>query len=244
VAVTFTAAGVLAGNATTPSQNITSPAVAVGDYVLIAVIINKGRSAAISPPDGTWTEIVFGSTDCTTAADDHSYVVYWKRVTSDAGGTAYTFTKDIDDNVLFAGIISTWSGAVTSGDPLDGTAVGVTPTVGAADNVSFPAFDPTETDSHIIYVAIYGNDNTTFDAAMSSDTNPDCTKRFDVETSTGTDVSIALTSGDTTDGSSIASRTWASASTTDAGNTGIVFGIKPQATAATPRLLALLGVGL
>lgn len=243
MAVTFVGNGVLGVNATTPSQTITDASVAVGNYVLIAVVINKGLAAAIAPPDGTWSLLVLGSTDCTTAADDHSYAIYYKLVTSYSGGVGYTFTKDIDDNVTFGGIISTWAGADGT-NPIDDTAVGVTPTTSAADDVSFPAFDPTGTDSHIIYVAIYGNDLTTFAAAMSSDTNPDCTKRFDVETSTGTDVSIALTSGDTTDGSNIASRTWASSSTTDAGSTGIVFGLKTPVVATTPRLLALLGVGL
>jgi hypothetical protein len=64
---------------------------------------------------------------------------------------------------------------------------------------------------------------------MSGDTNPDCVRRFDLETGTGTDATIALTSGPTTDGSNIASRTWASAATTDSGNTGMVFGLKPAA---------------
>lgn len=59
---------------------------------------------------------------------------------------------------------------------------------------------------------------------MSNDTNPNCTKDCDVESSTGTDCSIAFTSG-TNDGSNIASRTWASVSSTDAGSTGVVFAL-------------------
>lgn len=239
MAVAFVGNGTLATNTTTASMNITDAAVSSGTYLLIATLIAKSN-VDLQPPDGTWTELIDGWTDCTAAADDHKFAVFYKTVSSYTGGVAYTFFKDIDDNVLWAGVISTWSGHDPV-SPLDDTAVGSTGTTAAAENVSFPAFDPTGVDSEIVFVAFYGNDLTTFAAAMSSDVNPDCTKRFDLETASGNDATIALTSGPTTDGSNIASRTWASGSTTDAGNTGVVFGIK---TPAAARLLALLGVGL
>lgn len=224
MAVTFVAAGTLAGNATVATQAIVAPACAADD-ILIAVLVNKSvTSNTISAPDGTWTQITQGIADCTLAADDHEYAVFWKRATG-SGGT-FTFTKATDDNNLFAGVIYAFRGCPTSGSPLDATAVGVSVNAAAADNVTFPAFDPTNTDSHIVFIAIYGNDLTTFASAMSSDTDPDCTLRDDQETSTGSDASIACISGDTTDGANIASRTWASSSTTDAGSTGIVFGLK------------------
>lgn len=228
MSVTFVAAGSLADNATVATQAIVAPACNEGD-ILVAILINKSAVAnVISAPDGTWASITSGLNDCTAAADDHGYALFWKRATGSGG--SFTFTKATDDNVTFGGVIHAWRGALTSGSPLDATAVGTTKTAGAADNVSFPAFDPTAVNAHIIYVAIYGNDATTFNAAMSADTNPDCTVRSDLESTTGTDYSIAVISGDTTDGSNIASRTWASASTTDAGSTGIVFGLVP----ATP----------
>lgn len=231
MAVTFVAAGALATDTTVGTVTITAPACNADD-ILIACIIHKALGANISAPDGTWTNITFGDNDCTTAADDHSYTLFWKRAVGSGG--SFAFANDIDDNLLLAGVISAWRGCPTSGDPLDATAVGVQETVGAADNVTFPAFDPTNTDSHIVFIAFYGNDLTTFAAAMSSDVNPDCTTRFDLETSAGTDCTIACTSGDTTDGSNIASRTWASGSTTDAGNTGVVFGLRAAAADANP----------
>jgi hypothetical protein len=244
MAVTFVGASSLVNSGTTPQIDITSFTTPVGEYILIAVIINKDLISIITPPDGTWTEVIQGINDCTTAADDHVYAIYWKRVTADDGGDVYSFFKDIDDNKCFAGCILTFTGAISSGDILDAAGVGVTETAAAADNVSFPAFDPVEINSHIVFVAFYGNDQTSYSAAMSSDTNPDCTIRVDFETGTGTDASIAVTSGDTTDGSNIAARTWASNSTTNAGNTGVVLAIKPEpVAAATARLLALMGVG-
>ncbi len=231
MAVTFVAAGTLATDTTVGTVTVTAPACNADD-ILIACIIHKALGANISPPDGTWTSIIFGDNDCTTAADDHSYAVFWKRATGSGG--SFAFANDVDDNLLLAGVISAWRGCPTAGDPLDATAASANETVGAADDVTFNAFDPTSTDSHIIFIAFYGNDLTTFAAAMSSDTNPDCTTRFDLETNAGTDCTIACTSGDTTDGSNIASRTWASGSTTDAGSTGVVFGLKVATVAAAP----------
>ena len=227
MAFSFVAAGSIAGNATTTTQNIVAPSLSVND-LMIACLINKSATAnTISAPAG-WTQITQSTNDCTTAADDHEYAIFYKKAASGDSGATFQFSKATDDNVLFAGVIGAWRGQDLS-NPLDTTAVGTTKTVGAADNVSFPAFDPTSTSVHVIFVAFYGNDLTTFDAAMSNDVNPDCTKRIDVESGTGNDCSIAATSGDN-DGTNIAARTWASVSTTNAGNTGIVFAIKAPTT--------------
>ena len=233
MSVTFIGAGSLVTSATQPSLSVGTHAnTAVGD-ILICQLINKSVTAnAFSPPDGTWTQVIATEVnDCTTAADDHQYGLYWKRADT-AGAQNFTFTKNTDDNVLFAAVISSWRGALASGDPLDATAAARTETAGADDNVNFPAYDPTETDVHVIFMAYYGNDATTFAAAMSNDTNPDCTLRYDLESSQGNDCSLACTSGDN-DGSNVASRTWASASTTNAGNTGVVFALvaEPPPTA-------------
>jgi hypothetical protein len=234
MAVTFQAAGAaLNTNISITTLGIVAPACAADDILIAAVMGKAATGNTISPPDGSWTEIIQDENDCTTAGDDHRFALFWKRAVGGDSGATFNFTKATDDNLLFTGVISAWRGAVTSGSPLDATAAAATKTAGAADNVSFPAFDPTETDSHIIYVAFYGNDATTFAAAMSGDTNPDCTTRFDLETANGTDGTIACTSGDTTDGSSIAARTWASNSTVDAGNSGVVFALKPAPTGNT-----------
>lgn len=227
MAVTFIASGAsLSTNTTTTTLNITSPTVSIGDHVLIACLMNKESIVDISPPDGTWTEIVDAFNNAGTALHKHQYAAFYKVALGDDGNDVYSFFKDIDDNKLFCGIIATFGGVDTT-TPLDATAAGATATTTDTDNVTFPAFDPAAA-CHAVFIAFYGNDNTGFSAAMSADTNPDCTTRFDVETGSGSDASIAMTSGDN-DGSNIASRTWASNATADAANTGLVFALKPAA---------------
>lgn len=229
MAVTFVGAGALAGNATLASQAISCHANTLIGDILICQLINKSVTAnAFSPPaGGAWSAVIATEVnDCTTAADDHQYGLYWRRADAN-GAQSFTFTKAVDDNVLFAGVVSSWRGALASGSPLDATAAARTETAGAADAVSFPVYDPVSAVAHVIYMAYYGNDLTTFAAAMSADTNPDCTTRYDLETGTGNDASLACTSGDS-DGSNIAARTWASGSTTDADNTGVVFALVAQ----------------
>lgn len=224
MAITFVAAGALAENALTVDLVVAAPTLA-GDDIMICALINKSVTAnAVTPPAGWSAVIATEVNDCTTAADDHQFSVYWKRAAAVDSGANFTFSKATDDNNLFAGVIGAWRGAKTAGSPLDATAAARTLTAAGADNVTFPAYDPTSTTVHVIFIAFYGNDATTFAAAMSADTNPDCTTRWDLETATGNDCSIACTSGDN-DGSNVASRTWASSSTTDAGNTGVVFAL-------------------
>lgn len=224
--VTFNAAGTAAWNATTNSQAIAAPSATLINDILIAVVINKALTNAISAPDATWFQIYQGAVDCTTAADDHRISIWWKRATA-AGATSFTFTKTTDDNVLFGGVIVAYSGCKLRGSPIDATAVGATVTAAAGDTANFPAFDPTSLHNETVFVCTAGNDATTFAAAMSADTNPDCTVRADVETSTGSDVSIGITSG-YNNGSNIAARTWDYAATTNCGNIAVVFALVPE----------------
>jgi hypothetical protein len=233
----FVNAGSLATNITNQTLAVVSGAYQTND-ILIVQVINKALTLAISAPDSTWTEIYQADGDCTTAADDHRAAIFWKRATTDGTGTTFNFTKP-SGTVLFAGVCSVWRGC-NPFMPLDTTARGATVTAAASDNVSFPAFDPTGSECHIIFMAFYGNDLTTFGAAMSNDVNPDCTTRYDLETSSGNDCTLACTSGNN-DGSNIASRTWASASTTDAGSTGVVFGL--VAKPALPNNYQFVRVG-
>lgn len=223
--VSFVAAGSLATNIVDQTLAIVAPACQSGD-ILIAQVINKALSVAMSPPDSTWTQLYQADADCTTAADDHRAAIWWKRASDANSGATFNFTK-ASGTVLFAGVISVWRGATRDNNPIDPTALASQVNVAAADNVTFPAFDPTNQEAHVIFMSFYGNDLTTFNAAMSVDTNPDCTLRYDLETSQGNDCSLSCISGKS-DGSNIASRTWASASTTDAGSTAIVFGLIPQ----------------
>lgn len=227
-APTFVAVGALAFTNTITTFTTVAPASSVGDR-LIAVVLNKAAANAITS-DGSWTQVAQGDTTGTGA---HRYSV-WERDAA-ASGASFVWTKTTDDNVLFCGLILAYTSAER-----DATAVGVLSNA-SADNVSFPAFDPTSTENRTIYVAIYGNDLTTFAAAMSGDTNPDCTIDCDIETNQESDATIAVTSG-TNDGTAIAARTWASNSTTDAVSTGIVFAIVTPA-AGGGRVFVLAGEG-
>src|ERR1044071_9803713 len=107
MAVTFVAAGALATNATTVTLTVVAPTLQAND-IMIACLINKALGNVISAPDGTWTQISQDDNDCTTAADDHRYAVYWKRAASGDSGATFNFTKASDDNNLFAGVIGAW----------------------------------------------------------------------------------------------------------------------------------------
>jgi hypothetical protein len=218
VAITFVGAGSLITNATTQALIVSQHTnTLVGDIIFCQVINKSVTANAVTPPDGTWTKLVEATNNAATANHRHQYSLFSKVVTA-AGVQTYTFTKATDDNFLLAGVISSWRGSTT----LDATALGTTVTTAATDNVSFPAFDPTSTSAHVLYFAYYGLAATTFGTMAGTD--PTCTNRYDLESSTGTACSLACTSGDST-GSAITSRTWASASTTDAGNTGVVLAL-------------------
>jgi len=220
--ITLVNDGTPVANNTTTSITLTSPTGYAHD-LLIACLMNKNNTSnTISAPSG-WTEIVQGHNACTTTDDSHQYAVFWKEATTNTAD--YIFTKATDDDSTFYGLIVRYRGQDQSANPIDATTPGVTETVGAQDNVEFPAFDPTATVNRTIFVGFYGNDQTSFAAAMNNDVNPDCTTEVNVETSTGTDASIGVCSG-LNDGTNIDARTWATSSTVDAGSTGVVFAVK------------------
>lgn len=213
MAVTFVAAGTLIAELDA-SIDVVAPACAAND-LLIATLVTR-EDQAISAPDGTWTQIIQNFYE-----GDSRVAIFWKLATG-SGGT-FTFTKAAGTQV-FGGVILAYRGQNLT-NPLDATTATAKEAGGADDNVNFNAFDPTGTNSHIVYTAVYLDDQTAFSADMVANTNPACTVRTDQETSVGSDFSIAVTSGDTTDGSAIASRTWASNSTTNTRNVGFVFGL-------------------
>jgi hypothetical protein len=93
MSITHVGSSVLVTSATQPTINITDAILAVGNYLLVAVTLNKG-TVDLQPPDGTWTELVDGFNNAGVSNDRHEYAVFYKRVTSYAGGVSYAFTKD------------------------------------------------------------------------------------------------------------------------------------------------------
>ena len=219
MAISFVAAGAYAVNNTVTTQAITAPTLQAGD-IMIACVLNRAASVTISAPDGTWNQIVQGTND--PGSGNHVYAIFWKLAAAGDSGASFTFSKSVDDNRTFGGVIGAWRGCLAS--PLDATAAGITETTSAADNASFPAFNPTSTAVEVIFVAFYSDNDTAFSAAMSADTNPDCTTRWELESATGNQSTIACTSG-SNDGSNVAARTWASNSTSDNISTGVVFAL-------------------
>ena len=234
----FVEATALASNTTTQTLAITVPSTMLVGDVMVAQIVNKALSIAISAPAG-WTQLTQGDANCTTAADDHRYALFAKRAAQADLGSAPEFTK-ASGTVLFAGVISAWRGCTRLPDVIDSNFVNVTVTVGANDLISFPAIDPYSAECHVCYFGFYGNDLTTMAAAMSADTNPDCTTHYDLETASGNDVTLCCTSGNN-DGSNVGTRTWATASTADAGSTGVVLALVGQPN--FPNNYQSVGVG-
>jgi hypothetical protein len=216
----FVAAGSLVANITNQTLPLVAPTCAEDD-VLFAQIINKALGVAISAPAG-WTQIYQADADCTTAADDHRAAIFWKRAASADSGATFNFTK-ASGTVLFAGVLSAWRGCNPFA-PLDKTAATATTIAAAVSTISFPGFNPVSAECHVVFMGFFGNDLTTAAAAMSADTNPDCTTRYDLESASGNDCTLCCTSGDN-DGANVVARTWAMAPTANAGSTGVVFGL-------------------
>ena len=86
---------------------------AVNDIAVVGVY--KESTAAVTPPDGSWTEKATLTTSATTRGGLH---VFWKRLTAADSGT-WTFTWS---GAVFSGAVAgLWSGRAISGDPFDGT---------------------------------------------------------------------------------------------------------------------------
>lgn len=228
MAISYVGNGSYAVNATTATQAITAPTLQAND-IMIAIVANKQISNAISAPDGTWTQIYQGEN-----SNLNTHSAWWKLAGAGDSGASFTFSKASDDNVVFGGVICAFRGVHTT-SPLDATAANRQNTTSAADDVSFPTFDPTSTDVELVYVAFYGNDLTDF-STVPAGTNPTFTLRFDVETSTGSDFSLAMCSGNN-DGTSVTGRTWASASTTNATSTGMVFALVPSGATSSIKTI-------
>lgn len=236
MAVAFQAVGSLAVSTVGTAMNVTAPTCQAGDILFCQLYWNTATEASITAPDGTWNEVAQGWTDSTSSAQEHQYALFWKVATG-SGGT-FSFTKGADNSLLFAAVISAWRGADNT-TPIDATGVSVFEKDLGSSTVSFNAYDPTSTGVEAVFFAYLTNDTAGFNAAMSDDTNPDCTTRYDLETTTGADCTLACTSG-SNDGSAIAARTWTHNSGASNGSTGIVLALV-ESSGATYTLTADAG---
>lgn len=121
------------------SAVITYPAsIAAGDILIVHIY--KENTAAVTPPDGTWT--LKGST--TTTAPQH-HLVFWKRA---AGGETGTVTFSWTGSVFRSTTCERYSNCAGSGDPIEAIAFNQTNSNVTTLNVSLAATSP---DSMLIW---------------------------------------------------------------------------------------------
>lgn len=124
--------GINAGNLSN-SRTMTYPAGIAADQIAILQTHGEGSTYDINTPTG-WNLIT------TFTKAGASYTIYgawfWKRLTGSE--TSFSLTRGSSTG-LFAGLISTWANAVTSGTPLEY----VGPNTGNSATVSSTAITPT-----------------------------------------------------------------------------------------------------
>lgn len=226
--VAFVSAGALAANATTTTLNVVLPGSLVTGYILVISVLNKDNQVCTFPSsevDGVsaWTKFV----EVNNTANQRMTLA-WARVTNgaNASGNTIAVTKPVDNNLLYCGVASVWSGAVESGSPVTGAGTPTTSANASSDTVTYATFDPSIA-CHVVAVGVYNDDLTT--AGSIAGTDPTLTNRWDLETATGSDGSIFGYSGDST-GAATGARSHSTTSTADAINIGCLFGLEAAAS--------------
>ena len=214
MAVAFVAAGALAGTATLAELSLVAPTCSVDD-ILIAAINAKDNQVWTAPAG--WTKFV--ESDNTTG---QRVTLAWKRAESGDSAATFVFTVPVDNNITYHGMISAWSGCVTTGTPIDASTPTVDPAAVAQDSIDYATFDPTETTAYVVAIGFYNDDLTT--AGTISGTDPTLTNRWDLSSTTGTDASIMGYSGSST-GAATGARSHSTTSMADAINVGVLFGL-------------------
>lgn len=212
--VAFVAAGALAATVTLPQLSIIAPTLSVDDIMVAA--INAKDNQVWAAPAG-WTKFV--ESNNTTA---QRVTLAWKRAVAGDSGATFVFTVPVDNNITYSGLISAWSGAITTATPIDATTPTVDPAAAAQDAIDYTSFDPTETTAFVVAIGFYNEDLTT--AGAIAGTNPSFTNRWDLESATGTDSSIFGYDG-SSDGAATGARSHSTTSMADAINVGVLFGL-------------------
>lgn len=233
MAVVFSTNGALARVGVGTSLTVVAPTILDNDVMICQLLSQTSLANTISPPDGTWTTIKQGTLDPAGSGNDTVYAVFRKLGAASDSGQNFVFTRTSTDS-SFMGVISAWTGSPSPSSPIDATAPGASLNTIASDNVTFPAFDPSGL-AHIVYMAFYtaSSGSHSFDAEMSADLNPNCTKRYDLSPVSPTPVGVACTSGDS-DGSAILLRTWNANATADGFSIGLAFGLVNDVAPAPP----------
>lgn len=230
--ITFVGPATLVGVASpTPTIDLTLPALAADDIIIVAVMsknIVEATNEIATPTDfiekGSKIEL-----DATLTANDMRSALFYKR----AGGaeSVVTISRAGNSSLGLYAIGYVFRGCTPSGDPFD--AAGIATNVGDDvddTDIDFPAFDPAP-DRHVVYFAWHADDLTS--------TPPDIvnggftfTVRDEQETSIGTDATAMLWSADH-DGTPLGAIT--QSITSPAGTSfGYVFGLIPGVAGPPP----------
>lgn len=223
MAATLVATGsiaAIANNAITQSVTLPTYTYDGGAGQFHLLLLQKNATAfTLSAPVG-WTQ-VFQNDHDPVSGREHVTAAFVKAAESGDSGTSITVSQGAAGGfTVFAGVAFTFAGGNTSG-LLDATAAAVLENE-PSDNVTFPAYDSTSTDVTLFALGFYADDTTTFAASFGT---PTFTTVADVETATGTDLSmaVALAAGD---GSAVsAGNTWATSSAVDNASTGVLFAV-------------------
>jgi len=231
MSVTYVGAGALAASATNASLPISAPACNADDILVCALFLKASAPECVGQEPAGWAPVDAASHSNGT----NRICLFWKRAVGGDSGASFTFGKDTDDNLLFAGIISAWRGATATGNPFDSSGTPSYSDNASSDTVTYATLDPAAK-CHVLAFGFYNNDLTT--AGTISGTNPAYTNRFDVETGTGTDCSIFCYSGDS-DGAATGARSHSTTSTADAISIGMQVGLLEAAQVSTPASVVL-----
>ena len=233
MAVAYQAAGSIVVSSTVASINVVAPATAVNDIMLCLLF---GKDNIDHTGNAGFTEL--GTQNHNGTGETAS--IWWRRAQAGDSGATFAFTKATDNNIFFAGVIVTFRGALTSGNPFTNPGTPTTSDNASSDTVTYATFDPGIA-CHVVAVGFYNNDLTT--VGTISGTNPTLTNRVDIETSTGADCSFFVFSGDS-DGAATGARSHTTTSTNDATNQGWLFGIEAQGATTTPISISVSNVGV
>lgn len=223
MAVAFRASGSGVASATVATISPDVPSGAQTGDLLLAFIYGNNNQVVSPPASDGWSSLVERNNTTNMRSS-----IFWKICESDDPGATKAFTKPVDDNLLFLGIIGAYSG-IDTGDPFDATTPSAQDTTTANDACSFADYDPTETAAFILAAAFYAENG--FAEGSVTGTNPTFSAaEVEVQTGTGADASILVASG-SSDGSATGTRSWPMNAPIDAPrSTGFLFGLKAAAT--------------
>jgi hypothetical protein len=189
MAVRWQATGTIAGTAGA-STTVAWPT-HLTDDIGVLIIETANEDATISSPSG-WTQFSVSPQSSTgaTSANPTRMTAFWKRATSGAESNVVTASSTNHS----AGVIITFRGCITSGDPVQ--AIQGETDEAASVGVSITGVTTTEDDCEVLYVAVTGRDIAS--ARYTSETNASLTsltERHDAGSSAGNGGHIALWTG-------------------------------------------------